>query len=332
MKKVLAVLLSVVMFVSCASVSFAASEEDSDFGAYKSVVIIGIDGAGAFVDNADTPNMDRIFAENSFVSNNALAENQTSSAQNWMSILSGVAFEDHGIYNEIADVVERTSNEKYPTIFRTVRENKPDAKLASFCHWNSINIGIIENDVDVYKDTGSDEEVCNKIVDYLGNNTPDVLFAQFDDIDHVGHEQGFGCKAFLDKITLTDEYVGRVYDAIEQKGALDDTLFIVVADHGGTRLGGHGGFTLGERYVFVGVKGKTVGENNTYRVRNRDVAAIALYALGIEQNPEMAATVPNGLFTGNTNEPATFWDEICVFFETAIMYLTNIFADIGGKF
>ncbi len=332
MKKLLTLFLSVVMLMSCMSMSFAADETASDFGAYKSVIILGIDGAGAFVDNADTPNIDRIFADNAFVANSALAEIQTSSAQNWMSILSGVAYENHRIVNETAEAVERTSTEQYPTVFRTVRENNPEAVLASFCNWNPINFGIIENDISVYKDTGSDEEVCDKIVKYLGENTPDVLFAQLDNIDHIGHDKGFGCKEHLEAITVADGYIGRIYDAIEQKGALDDTLFIVVSDHGGTRLGGHGGLTLGERFVYVGVKGKTVGANNTYGVRNRDVAAITLYALGIEPDANMVATVPNGLFEGNAKEPTTFWDEIRLFFDKVLMLTLNSFADLGGSF
>ncbi len=331
MKKIFALILSVVMLISFSSVGFAASE-GSDFGAYKSVIILGIDGAGAFFDNTDTPNMDRIFSDNAFVANNALAENITSSAQNWMSILSGVTYEKHEIDNETAETVERTSAEQYPTVFRAVRENKPEAVLASFCNWNPINFGIIENDVGVYKDTGSDEEVCQMIVDYLGKNTPEVLFAQFDNVDHIGHDKGFGCKEYLEAITVADGYVGRIYDAIEKKGALDDTLFIVVADHGGTRLGGHGALTLGERFVYLGVKGKTVAENNTHGVHNRDVAAITLYALGIEPNENMVATVPNGLFEGNDKTENTFWDEICLFFDKIIMRSVNFFADLGGKF
>ncbi len=333
MKKFFAVILAAVILLSCTLTSFAETEVKSDFGAYNSVVILGIDGAGAFFDNADTPNMDKIFAENSFVSHRAWAEDVTSSAQNWMSILTGVAFENHGIDNGIAATVERTSSEKYPTVFRTVRENMPNAELASICNWNPINFGIIENDVGVSKDTGeNDDVVCDKVVDYLKLNTPQVLFVQFDNVDHVGHDKGFGSKPFIEAINTADGYIGRIYSALEEKGALDDTLFIVVSDHGGTRSGGHGALSLGERFVYVGVKGKTVGKSEAYGVHNRDVAAITLYALGIEpSSTDFAAAVPNGLFADASKE-LTAVDNILIFLEDALMKFVNIFANIGKTF
>ncbi len=330
MKKIISVILVAAVLCCCSSVAFAA-EEKSDFGAYESVIILGIDGAGAFFDNTPTPNMDRIFSENSFVSHHAKAETQTSSAQNWASILMGVAWENHGINNDIAGSVERTSAEKYPTIFRTVRESMPNAVLTSISHWNPINFGIIENDIGVIKETGSDPEVCDKVINAIETNMPTLMFVQLDDVDHVGHTKGFGSKAHLEEITRADEYIGRIYASLEKSGALEETLFVVVSDHGGTRVGGHGGPTFGEKFVYVGVKGKTVGENNTYAVRNRDVASIALYALGVEESADMVSNVPNGLFEGSANEEPTARDGLCIFFEKFLMRIVNLFADIFGK-
>ncbi len=332
MKKVLAFILSLVVIFSCTTLTFA-EEKSNDFGAYKSVIILGIDGAGAFFDNTPTPNMDRIFAEDSFVTHSAMAENKTISAQNWASILMGVKYTTHKITNDIASNVERTSDEAIPTIFRLIREQKPSAKLASICNWDAINHGIIENDIGVDKQKGeTDEETCQLIEKYLEKNTPELLFVQLDDVDHYGHSDGFGSKSYLESITKADEYIGRVYDVIEKKGEADDTLFIVVSDHGGKRTKNHGTRTLGEQLVYIGVKGKTVGENNTYGVRNRDVASITLYALGIEPDDGMISKVPNGLFKGYDNKENTFLDKILIMLEEATTAIVNKFADLGGKF
>ncbi len=64
MKKVFCILLSILLLASCAVPAFASGEDavgKASFGAYKHVYIIGIDGAGRFFKDADTPNFDRIF-------------------------------------------------------------------------------------------------------------------------------------------------------------------------------------------------------------------------------------------------------------------------------
>ena len=55
-------------------------DETPEVYTYKHVVIVGVDGAGTFFQNADTPNLDRIF-ENGAVSYTALTSNPSISAQ-----------------------------------------------------------------------------------------------------------------------------------------------------------------------------------------------------------------------------------------------------------
>ena len=57
----------------------------------------------------------------------------------------------HGLTNSIAGSVPYPSDSPYPSVFRVIREAMPDAKLASFCDWRSVNKGIIEEGIGVYK-------------------------------------------------------------------------------------------------------------------------------------------------------------------------------------
>ena len=305
MKKVISVLLSLVLVALCAVPALAADKSDS-FGAYKHVFIIGVDGAGRFFKDADTPNFDRIFADGA-VDYTARAETITVSAQNWGAMLTGVSYLQHGMTNDSTSNTERTSDTKYPTIFTYARQAMPDAEMAAIVNWDNIAYGMIETDINVdkqYPDNG-DEGVTDAICDYFNaGNEPALFFVQFDSVDHVGHELGSKAPEFIQQIETVDGYIGRVYDTIVEKGLMEDGLFIVVADHGHTVPGGHGGITMRETNVTLAVAGKTVvkGGKLDLDARNRDVAAIALYALGIERPDYMTSRLPGDLFEGVKGE------------------------------
>ena len=56
---------------------------------YSHVIVIGVDGAGAWFKDADTPNFDRIFAKGA-VTYRALSSKPTISAECWGLMLIGV--------------------------------------------------------------------------------------------------------------------------------------------------------------------------------------------------------------------------------------------------
>lgn len=303
MKKLLAVILAALMLLTMSAVAFAA-EGNTSYGAYKHVYIIGVDGAGASYSKCETPNFDRIFA-NGAVKYNAQTEYISTSAQNWGAILTGVSYLKHGLTNEICDEVERDSTTNNKSIFYYVRQQMPDAELVSFNNWSAINHGIIENDINVNKiNCGDDDSVVAAICDYFdAGNLPTMMFVQLDSVDHAGHTYGGQSQEYYDAAENSDNYIGAIYDSLEKNGALEDALFMVVADHGEKNGGGHGGQSLEESSAFLALVGKTVS-NSTLPdgTRNRDVAAIALYALGVEEPAHMTALVPEGLFEGEEIE------------------------------
>lgn len=315
MKKLLSIVLAAILALCCMSVAFAADSAvaDGSFGAYDHVFILGVDGAGRFFRDAETPNFDRIFKDGA-IDYTARAEMITVSAQNWGSILGGVSYLRHGLTNGKVEATERSSDTQYPTIFTYTRRAFPDAELASFANWSAINVGHIENDLNVTKTTiGDDEQLTDAICEYFSaGNAPKLFFTQFDSVDHVGHEFGSKAPEFFAQIELIDGCIGRIYDALVRQGLMDNGLFIVVADHGHTVKGGHGGLTMRETNVTVAVAGKTVVAGGTLdkHTRNRDVAAIALYALGVERAQHMSACVPANLFRDVAGERRSIRYEI----------------------
>ena len=131
---------------------------------FSHVIVVGIDGAGAFIKDANTPHFDRIF-QNGAVTYGALASNPSISAECWGSMLTGVGPEIHKLTNEIVSSTPYPVDSPFPSLFRRIRNAMPSAELGSFCDWNPITYGIVENNQNVSHDTAPDTErtpiICN---------------------------------------------------------------------------------------------------------------------------------------------------------------------------
>ncbi|MCR5522602.1 MAG: alkaline phosphatase family protein [Clostridia bacterium] len=337
MKKSISVLLSVILLFGCASFAYADESADTfnSFGAYKHVFIIGVDGCGAAWEKVDSPNFDRIFADNAY-RYNAHTEYITVSAQNWGSILTGVAYDVHKFDNGWCENNERDSSSGNNTVFYYARNQFPDAELVSFNNWSAINHGIIENDLNVNKiNRGTDPLVVQSIVNYLNSgNEPTLMFVQLDSVDHAAHTYGGFSDQYYKAAEKADGYLGKIYDAVATNGLMKDSLFIVVADHGET-VDGHGGQTVEESSAVLGVAGDSVNKMLLSEdVKTRDVASIVLYSLGIEQPEHMTSVLPEGLFgekSEKTVEPYKtglldgLLDSISSFFLNIVVFFYSIF-------
>ncbi len=276
---------------------------------YSHIVVIGVDGAGNWFKDADTPNFDEIF-KNGAITYNALSSKPTISAECWGSMLIGVGPEVHKLTNNKVSILPYPIWSKHPTVFRRIRKAYPKAELGSYCDWNPINKGIVEMRLGVNKQTARDKELTPLICDYISQKKPDFLFIHFDSVDGAGHGNGYGTENHIKAINEVDKLIGDVYSAVESAGILEDTLFMVIADHGGTNnengKGTHGGWTDEEKYVTFAATGKGINKTEIAEMNIRDLAAIILYAMGIEA-PEFdekgwTSQIPNGLFSDYNGE------------------------------
>ena len=291
------------------TVSSAAQATEPTFGSYKYVVIVGVDGAGCFYpDDTDTPNIDRIFADGA-VTHTMRVASPTASSVSWMSCLHGVKPENHGNTENVT--VEEggpyTMDSNYPSILRVVKEARPDDEVACLYAWIGIN-GIVEDGdaIGITKQKLSDAAIVNYLESgYLEANKPTLTYLHFNNPDAVGHNQGHHTEAYWDSIETIDGYIGRIYAAYEAAGMIDDTLFIVTADHGGVAYtnsdgetkGTHGNLTDVEKYVMYAVAGKNVVSGGTVDdMYIRDNASIVLHALGVELPETYTSIIPNNLF------------------------------------
>ena len=274
---------------------------------YKHVIVVGIDGAGSFIREAKTPFFDRLFVKNGSVTYNALASNPSISAECWGSMLLGVSPKVHGLTNTIVSNTPYPNDSRFPSVFRLIRRAMPDAELGSFCEWNPITYGIVESNIGVSHDSAYDTYLTPVISNYILDKKPEFLFVQMDSVDSAGHSNGYGTEPHLRRISEVDKLISDIYASVSAAGIADDTLFCVIADHGGTCVmtengfrGDHGGWTDAEKYVTFAAFGKTVRRGETGDMNVRDLAAIVLYALGIEAprftEEGWTSQVPENLF------------------------------------
>lgn len=266
---------------------------------YNYVAVIGIDGMGKFNSQTDTPNLDRIF-DGGAVDWSAISQNPTISAQNWGAMLLGATPLVHKLTNgSISN--ERYTNDALPSLFKRIRESDSDCYLASCCNWNPINHGIVEEGLGVDKITADNDKELTPLILECVSKKPKFLFVQLDDVDGAGHSGGYGTEHHYEEIRRADAYTGEIYDAYRQAGILDETLFVVVSDHGGVR-NGHGGYTDTEKYVFLAAAGKGVKDGYITYSETRDIAAIVLYALGLDipayDENGFTSQIPEGIWDG----------------------------------
>ncbi|WP_413033025.1 S-layer homology domain-containing protein [Paenibacillus xylanilyticus] len=302
---------------------------------YKRVVVIGIDGGGVAVSKDapywETPSSqkekvgDRLqipairnIIEHGAISYTAKTTLPSSSSPNWGSMINGVGYEKHGLYND--DTAAYTYSEiwDYPTIFKKIREALPATKQTVFSTWSNIVQGHIEPSVGVEGHSLGDEAGAAAFAEYAASGKAQdtsLIFFQLDDMDGAGHNDGFYTKKYYEQLKKTDKNIQTIYDALKNNNLLEDTLILMLPDHGGGKENADG--TLGmptshgqdeplATTIFFAANGRTVateaGKEKLLQGGNtRDLAATVLTALGL--NPSIGdSNVIDGMFIPQTEQ------------------------------
>ena len=128
-----------------------------------------------------------------------------------------------------------------------------------------------------------------------------ISYMHLDQVDHAGHSYGYSKPGYNEAISRVDNLIGWLYDAFEEAGMLDDTLFVLCTDHGHRLPGGHknhGKNTDIEVNITFALAGKTVKKGMlTSRYVDTDMAAVISYALGVKAADSWQGRVPYGMFT-----------------------------------
>lgn len=254
------------------------------------VVVIGIDGlsSGGLM-KAEAPVMHRMIKEGAF-KYDARTVLPSSSSSNWSAMILGAGPEITGITSNdwkpdgksMKPVVINKIG-RSPSIYDIIRQQRPQAEQGVVFHWDDYGRLLQKEMVNHYEPAKTEQEAAAKFADYITVKKPVFALLHLDHVDGVGHDKGHMTHEYLQAIARADSLVGTVLKSIEAAGMKDNTLVIIVSDHGGINKG-HGGESAEEITIPVIYYGQGIkkGYKIQQPVYQYDLAATVAFALKLQ--------------------------------------------------
>ena len=256
----------------------------------KHVVLIGIDGFGAYaVPDADMPVLKQLMSTGSW-SLKARSVLPSSSAVNWASILMGAGPTLHG-YTEwdskTPEIPSAATNEYgvFPGIFGLLKQQKTQYKSAVIYNWGGIGYLFEKKAVDivVHDEEAGGDFFADTAAAIIKKEKPNLTFIHLSEPDGVGHNIGHRTPEYYEELKRVDRRIGTIVQSVKDAGIEKETIIIISADHGGKGKG-HGGKSLDEVLIPWIMNGPKVRSGNeiTDVIITYDTAATLAYIFGLK--------------------------------------------------
>ena len=289
-KQNITTLLTTFVLLFCFTFTCIAKGKDKA----KHVVLIGLDGWGAYsLPKADMPNVKGLM-ENGAYTLKKRSTLPSSSAINWASMFMGAGPELHG-YTEwgskTPELPSRVVNKNgiFPTIFQILRDARPKAEIGCLYEWDGIKYLVDTLSLSYHYHVADYNKTPKELGDmasaYIKEKHPTLVAVCYDNPDHIGHADGHDTPGYYEKLKELDRYIGQIIQAVKEAGMLDDTIFIITADHGGINKG-HGGKTMQEMETPFIISGKNVKKGVCFddvSMMQYDVASTIAHIFNLEQ-------------------------------------------------
>ncbi len=247
----------------------------------KRVIVVLVDGARPdLVEKyATTDGFTRIIKEGCWFGN-AWAYQPSYSVPARAAIATGLPHEITGVSSNWYDGGELG----FPNIFSLAKEKG----LRTAVVGDSSVYGLFKSSIDTYIEVEETAEHSRIAVEEAirllkSNDPPDLLWIGMAGVDKAGHEYGAASGEYRRAIEEASRLLGMLLDTLAGEGMANDTLVVVVSDHGHLDTGGHGGPEKEVTRVVLGLIGPHVarGIRIDRRVMYTSVAPTIAMALGL---------------------------------------------------
>jgi predicted AlkP superfamily pyrophosphatase or phosphodiesterase len=270
---------------TCAAPAAQLAEE-------KHVIVIGVDGLSIDgVTHASVPRLRELMARSAWTLE-ARGVMPTLSSPNWASMITGAGPEQHGITSNgyLKRMLEiepacRDAFGGFPNIFGALRTERPATRIAVFHDWPGFSDLLERNVADVVRHEHGPERTTAAAMEYWRANRPELMFVHLDNVDHAGHDSGWGSREYYNAVEEADGQIGAMLDMLRDSGGLASTYVLVTSDHGG-KGHSHGRNSLAEiliPWIFSGPEvapGRIRSAVYTY-----DTAATIAWIFELERPP-----------------------------------------------
>jgi len=213
----------------------------------RRVVLVIVDGLREDVSRSSMPTLDTL---RTYASDISLTVPQPSlSFPNWTTILTGAPPEISGVTTNW-----HSGRELAPTLIETAKAAGDKVIVVGPTDFMGL-FGIKPGPGVSLRPWPKGGYLSSQLVDDTLRlskvSSANLIVVHLPDVDEAGHEHGGGSAAYRDVASKVDADIGRLVAGLE--GA--STTFVIVADHGHTATGGHGGWepeVLHVPGVFVG--------------------------------------------------------------------------------
>ncbi|MGD8191261.1 alkaline phosphatase family protein [Brevibacillus ginsengisoli] len=212
----------------------------------KKVVVVVIDGCRKErLYEADAPFLHRLMREGTvYEQMETIYPARTVTC--FSSMFTGTYPREHGIKsNMVWDLLV-----KVESIFDVLAGHGRKGVLFGCAHLIDAFGKYVESFTAVANNDVVDRKIMDQAKIIYERENPDLFVVQMIAVDQTGHSRGVLYPEYLEKIKEADALITDFHQWLTDRGEMEDTAFIVMADHGqGNGIGGHGHLDEGERYV-----------------------------------------------------------------------------------
>jgi len=259
----------------------------------KKAILIIVDGIPAdMIEKVYTPNIDGISKAGGYTraymggERGGYSETPTISAVCYTSMITGTWVNKHNVWGNGIE----NPNYNYWTIFRFLKESKPESKLGIYSTWLDNRTKILGEGkpetnhlkMDVHFDGYEldtvrfphdeastyinliDEEVTKQAAQSIKKDAPDLSWVYLQYTDDIAHRYG-DSDEMVEAIKKADRQIGDVYSAVKYREQYfnEDWLVVVVPDHGRDVATGssHGKQSERERSIWIASNSKKLNQH-----------------------------------------------------------------------